>query len=514
MKYIKILTALVGASVLSFSCTKLDEELRDSLTQASTAVNAAGLLQSAYESMNTPLQDQSRVWAAQEHTTDEALGPTRGPDWDDNGVWRVLHAHTWNADHAFLRDTYRELLQTQFSANTVLGRNPNADQVAQAKFLRALSTFFVLDMWDQVPYRLDLSDYSKLPVTIKGTAAADTIIKDLNAAIAEPSLANSNVIRASKDGAKALLMKVLLNYGVYKDRAVPTFAAADMDKVISLADEIIASGRYTLNPNYFQTFAANNSVANKEIIYSFENTVGVRGGNNRFHWFCTLHYNQKPSGWNGFTTLADFYDKFEVADSRRSAAYAGVTNVTGLRVGLLQGQQFDQTGTALKDRKGNPLDFSRKVALKESGNDLEVTGIRVVKYPPDFAQGIDGNAENEGVLLRYADVLLMKAEALLRKGSAGPALTIVNDLRTVRGATPLGALTLDNLLAERGREFYWEGWRRNDMIRFGKFLDPLVAGAGTTSTRPTKSGNERLLFAIPNQQLSVNPNLVQNPGYQ
>ena len=84
------------------------------------------------------------------------------------------------------------------------------------------------------------------------------------------------------------------------------------------------------------------------------------------------------------------------------------------------------------------------MALKETGNDLEITGIRVVKYPPDFAHGIDGNAENELVIFRYADVLLMKAEALLRKGSAAAALTIVNDLRTVRGATPLGALTLDN----------------------------------------------------------------------
>lgn len=514
MKYIKILTTLVGASVLSFSCTKLDEELRDSLTQASTSVTAAGLLQSAYESFNTPLQDQSRVWAGQEHTTDEALGPTRGPDWDDNGVWRVLHAHTWNADHAFLRDTYRELLQTQFAATTVLTRNPTADQAAQAKFIRALSTFYVLDMWDQVPYRTDLSDYGKLPITIKGTAAADTIIRELNEAIATASLANANVIRASKDGAKALLMKTYLNYGVYANRAAPTFAAADMDKVISLADEIINSGRYSLNPSYFQTFAANNSTSNKEIIYALENTVGVRGGNNRFFWFCTLHYNQKPSGWNGFTTLADFYDKFEAADTRRGQAYTGVTNVTGLRVGLLEGQQFDNNGVALKDRKGNNLAFSRAVALKETGNDLEITGIRVVKYPPDFAQGIDGNAENELVIFRYADVLLMKAEALLRKGSAAAALTIVNDIRAIRGATPLGALTLDNLLAERGREFYWEGWRRNDMIRFGKFLDPLPAAAGTTSTRPTKSGNERLLFAIPNQQLAVNPNLEQNPGYQ
>ena len=514
MKYIKILTALVGASVLSFSCTKLDEELRDSLSEESSSVTAAGLLQTAYETMNTPLQDQSRVWAGMEHTTDEALGPTRGPDWDDNGVWRVLHAHTWNADHSFLRDTYRELLQVQFAASSVLNRNPTASEAAEARFVRALSTFYVLDMWDQVPYRTDLSDYGKLPITIKGTAAADTIIRELNDVIATASLQNANVIRGSKDGAKALLMKTYLNYGVYANRAAPTFATADMDKVIALADEIIASGRYSINPSYFQTFAANNSTSNKEIIYSLENTVGVRGGNNRFFWFCTLHYNQKPSGWNGFTTLADFYDKFEAADSRRGTAYPGVTNVTGLRVGLLEGQQFNETGAILKDRKGNNLAFTRAVALKETGNDLEITGIRVVKYPPDFAQGIDGNAENELVIFRYADVLLMKAEALLRKGDAGPALTIVNSIRAVRGATPLGALTLDNLLAERGREFYWEGWRRNDMIRFGKFLDPLPAGAGTTSTRSTKSGNERLIFAIPNQQLSVNPNLEQNPGYQ
>jgi starch-binding outer membrane protein, SusD/RagB family len=517
MKYIKILSVLVGATILSFSCTKLDENLRDSLTNVSSAVNAAGLLQSAYESMNSPLQDQSRVWADQEHTTDEALGPTRGPDWDDNGVWRVLHNHTWNADHAFLRDTYRELLQVQFAATSVLYRQPSAQQTAEARFIRALSVYYVLDGWDQVPYRTDLSDYGKLPITIQGSAAADTIISELTAVIAEPTLPKVSVMRASKDGARALLMKVYLNRGVYAKRDAPTFAASDMDQVIALADAIIPS--YTINPSFFQTFAADNSTANKEIIYSLENTVGVRGGNNRFYWFCTLHYNQGPSGWNGFTTLADFYDKFEATDLRRggsdpSGIYPGVTNVTGLRVGLLVGQQFNQSGTALNDRKANPLAFTRQVALKETGNNLEITGIRVVKYPPDFSKGVDGNAENELVIFRLSDVLLMKAEALLRKGDAAAALVIVNNLRSVRGATPFASLTLTNLLQERGREMYWESWRRNDMIRFGTFLEPLPAAPGTTSTRPVKSGPERLIFPIPNQQLSVNPNLVQNPGYQ
>jgi hypothetical protein len=160
------------------------------------------------------------------------------------------------------------------------------------------------------------------------------------------------------------------------------------------------------------------------------------------------------------------------------------------------------------------------VALKETGNNLEITGIRVVKYPPDFSQGIgnDGTVENEYVIFRLADVMLMKAEALFRKngGSDATALKLVNDLRKKRiepDPADITTLTAQILLDERGRELYWEGWRRNDQIRFGTFLNALTAGAGTTSTRPTKSGNERLLFPIPNQQLAVNPNLEQNPGY-
>ena len=99
----------------------------------------------------------------------------------------------------------------------------------------------------------------------------------------------------------------------------------------------------------------------------------------------------------------------------------------------------------------------------------------------------------------------MKAEALLRTGNAAGGLAIVNQIRTARGATPLASLTADNLLDERGRELYWEGWRRNDLIRFGKFLNAWQEKAASTS--------ERLLFPIPNEQLAVNPNLTQNPGY-
>lgn len=497
MKNLKLIMLLI-VTVFSFACTKLEQTQRGALNIESSSVNPAGLLQSAYESLNNPIQDQSRFWAASEHTTDEAVGPTRGPDWDDNGVWRVLHSHSWNADHGFLRDTYRELLQTQFAASSVLDKSPSAQQAAEARFIRAYSTFCVLDGWDQVPFRSDLSDLKKLPETKKGAAAADFIISELNAIIND--LPATSIIKANKNAARALLMKLYLNKGVYANRAAPTFAAADMNQVIALADQITG---YTLTPNFYDNFSPDNSAKSKEIIWALENTNGVRGGNMQSRWYCTLHYNQRPSGWNGFTTLSDFYDKFEASDKRRGDTYTGVTNVSGLRVGLLVGQQFDQNGVALKDRSGAPLSFTREVKLKETGSNLEVTGIRVIKYPPDYVK--EGPSENEYVVFRYADVLLMKAEALLRTGNAAGGLAIVNQIRTARGATPLASLTADNLLDERGRELYWEGWRRNDLIRFGKFLNAWQEKAASTA--------ERLLFPIPNEQLAVNPNLTQNPGY-
>ncbi len=501
MKLAKILL-ITFFLAFQLGCTKLDETLRDSLTVASSSVTAAGLLQSAYESMNVTFQDQSRFWAAQEHTTDEAVGPTRGPDWDDNGVWRVLHAHTWNADHLFLRDTYRELLQTQFAASSVLDKSPTPQQAAEARFIRALSMFCVLDGWDQVPYRADLTDLKQLPETLKGAGATDFILSEIDAIMND--LPDGPAIKANKDAARALKMKLLLNRGVYTNRQTPTFAPGDMTAVITLADQIIASSRaYSLTPNFFDNFGRDNYTLSKELIYVLENTNGVRGCCNLSRWYCTLHYNQKPSGWNGFTTLSDFYDKYETADKRRESTYPGVTNVSGLKVGYLIGQQFDQNGTALTDRGGAPLAFTRDVKLRETGTNLEVTGIRVIKYPPDYQKEFP--SENEYVIFRYADVLLMKAEALLRTNNAAAALPIVNSIRARAGATNLASVNLDNLLDERGREMAWEGWRRNDLVRFGKFLNAWQEKAA--------SGPERLLFPIPNEQLSVNPNLTQNPGY-
>ncbi|MGB4841184.1 MAG: RagB/SusD family nutrient uptake outer membrane protein, partial [Saprospiraceae bacterium] len=126
------------------------------------------------------------------------------------------------------------------------------------------------------------------------------------------------------------------------------------------------------------------------------------------------------------------------------------------------------------------------------------------KYPPDYAN-LD-NPENDYVLIRLADILLLKAEALLRKGNAAGALTIVNDIRVKRGATALASVDLAALLDERGREFYWEGMRRNDQIRFGTFT-------GAWEFKTASADGHQVLFPIPQGALDSNPNLKQNAGY-
>jgi len=490
---------------LAWGCTDLEESLNAELTRAeaeeflNSNADVNALLRAAYDGLRLPYMDQSRFWALQQHTSDETLGPTRWPDWDDNGIWRSLHTHTWTPDHAFITSTFNELLQVVFTTTNALTFNVTPQQAAEARFIRAFVMFSVADGWNQVPFRQPGENLLNAPQVLKGAEALDFVISECNAIMND--LPSGPTYKANKDAAKVLLMKAYLNKGTFADRSAPSFPTADMDQVISFADQITG---YSLATNYFDNFAPNNDQISTENIWTGQNIGGSNSGNVRSRWFCTLHYNQNPSGWNGFTSLSDFYDSFEADDVRRGGPYPGMTEVGGLNVGLLVGQQFDKDGNPLVDRKNNPLAFTREVRAIETGNDLEIRGIRVIKYPIDYNGG--DNADNDYVFFRYADVLLMKAEAHLRKGEAGTALGIVNQIRTARNASTLSSLSADDLLAERGRELYWEGNRRQDQIRFGKFLNAWQEKGA--------SGTERLLFPIPASAVAVNPNLEQNPGYR
>lgn len=510
----KSIIILTFFSVAFISCTRLEEKFNGQLTANQISAGGSGgnvdaLLKGVYSSMQGTFQDQAGVYALWEMTTDELIGPTRGGDWDDNGAWRVLHTHRFDGDHVRVREVWNNLNGTVYSATDMLRFNPTPQQAAEARLLRAMAQFMILDGYGQVPYRDPGESTVTPPKVRKGTEALTYIISEINAVMA--NLPDAPASKANKNAAKVLLMKCYLNKGTFANRATPTFDAADMQQVITLADQIINSGAYSFSPSYFDNFSPNNGAIGKENIWTQENIGGTQAGNMRSRWHSTMHYNQQPSGWNGFSSLSDFYNKFEASDTRRGVAYptnsATFSNPGNhVNVGFLIGQQYDmRDGTALKDRTGAPLIFTPNVSIIEKGKNLEVTGIRAYKYPIDFQYDDNGNVNNDYVYFRYGDVLLMKAEAMLRTNNATGALLIVNNIRVNRGASPLASLTLENLLDERGRELYLESWRRQDLIRFGKFLVPW-------QEKP-QSDPKYLLFPIPNGQLASNPNLTQNPGY-
>lgn len=528
-------------AVIAFAgCTKLDEKLKSSLTatQAASALGAAGtglLLQAAYNDLATPFHNQDQVFSLEENTSDESLVPTRGGDWDDNGVWRVLHNHTWNADHGQVLSVFNNLNKINFDATNVLGFNPSKAQAAEARFLRALSLYYLLDLYGQYPFRNPGDNLLNAPQVKAGAAGIDFIISELTTIL--PDLkANNPITLASPDAANVLLMKCYLQRGAFITRATPTFDPALLANVITIGNQIMASGKYKLTANYFDNFSFDNDQKSTEGIFTYPNFSGVSVNNGliQSRWNMTLHYNSYTpnnpnAGWNGFSTISDFYNSFNTGatptafgptdtafDKRLGGRYyAGATNISGLRPGLLVGQQFNEAGVAIKDRKGAPLAYTPQIAASmiETGANLEVTGIRVVKYVPDYAY-YGGPAGNDLMIFRYADVLLMVAEAKQRAGDAAGALVLVNQLRTARGASILSSIALVNtanvddpntLLAERGRELYWESYRRTDLIRFGVYLTPW-------GLKPSDDP-KNLVFPVPTQALSSNPNLKQNPGY-
>jgi starch-binding outer membrane protein, SusD/RagB family len=507
------ISAILGlAGVLIFPGCSLDEELRSNITvdQAQKYIvdqepDFDILLAAAYNSGST-FMTQDRIWALQEHATDELIPPTRGGDWDDNGDWRQLHAHKWTGEHTLITNAFSELLTGAYNAGNILQfEGVPAATAAQARFLRAFYYYHVLDNWGKFPHREPGTSLLVPPVTMEAEAGTNFLIAELEAVLsALPDGTPVNAGKANKNAARMLLSKLYLNRGTFKDRSNPTFPEADMDKVIEYTTDIIESGAYSLSENYYDNFTPDNSTASTENIFVTVSNKGVPqafGNGIQSRWFATLNYDQAPGGWNGFATLGDFYDKFEDADMRKKYDDPVAKAGGGFNMGFLIGQQYKPNGDPI-----NGLIFTKEVSLIEKGANLKVTGIRVVKYRPDF--DTPWQPGNDYVHYRYSDALLMKAEALLRTGDNGGALALVNEVRAARidPANPLGSLTLQALLDERGRELYWEGHRRNDLVRFGQFL----------SARPTKgdeSDPKYLVYPIPLSQLAVNPNLSQNEGY-
>ncbi len=516
---------VVVLGVLMSSCS-LDIDETDSLiTEGGSSVfngveNPAGSVDNLYNGITGQIGSQENIYSLSEVTSDILLVPTRGTDWGDNGVWRTLHAHTWGPTHLFVRNVWNNKNSAVLRATEVIDplSGATADQIAQAKFVRAYNMFWVMDCYGQVPFRNPTDGPEVVPTVYTRAEAYDLVVQDLTDAIAglpEGNPGSDNKLRATKATARWLLAKVKLNSGVYlsPDAAVPSApSSADLQEVIALVDAIEDAGFSLVDGNYFENFVGP-TFTNPDVIWNVSADVGTKMWNG-------LHYNQAHSGnggggWNGFTTLAEFYDSFEGPANDNSVGLGqeerrGYTQTLastnadneGFGYGFQLGQMYgwrDGAAVALENRTGAPLSFTKELPGLVGNN--EVTGMRLLKYSP-----ANGSFTSGTVLARFADAHLMRAEAKLRSGDAAGALADVNALRALRENTPaLASLSEAEMLAERGRELYMEFVRRNDLVRFGAFASSWEfkeAGDGHTN-----------LFPIPADALLSNPNLVQNPGY-
>jgi hypothetical protein len=521
-KYRLLVPVLITVFLMS-SCS-LDITESDSLkTKGASAVfngveNPEASISSIYFGpdgigISSQAENQENHYSLTEVSTDELLVPTRGTDWGDNGIWRTVHTHTWGPTHNHIIATWNDKNRLVLRCTEVIDPLSKATpkQLAEAKFARAYNMWIVMDFWGQVPFRNPKDGPEVTPSVLTRKEAYDLVVKDLTEAIADLPATAADKLKPVKATARFLLAKVKLNANIY----LGAYGSSDLNDVIALVDAIEADG-YALEPNYFSIFIGPN-YTNKDVIWNVTASTGNRMWNG-------LHYNQAHTGnggggWNGFSTLTEFYDKFEGPSATNSLGSGqeerrgytqtlASTNATnqGFGYGFQFGQMYgwkDGAAVALKDRTGKPLVFTK--AFAESGliGNNEITGARLLKYSP-----INGAFNSGVVMARFADAHLMRAEAILRGGTAAgkTALGEVNKLRALRTNTSaLTSIDLPKMLDERGRELYTEGWRRNDMIRFGVFK-------AAKQFKPAGDGHTDL-FPIPARALLSNPGLKQNPGY-
>jgi len=515
------LIPLTMLGIIMTACSLDIEESDSFFTKGESAIfngveNPSAQLTTIYNNIKSEAESQDNLYALTEVTTDELVVPTRGTDWGDNGVWRTLHVHTYGSTHSQILNVWNAKNSAVLRCTEIIDPKTTTEtplELAEAKFARAYNMWIVMDFWGQQPFRNPADGPDVLPSVMSRSESYDMIVQDLTDAIANLPTGSSNSSdknRPVKSTARFLLAKVKLNAAVYKG----TYGANDLQDVINLVNDIEADG-YSLVGNYFEIFHGP-TFTNTDVIWS----VAAGAGNRMWDG---LHYNQvhpdnTGGGWNGFSTLAEFYDKFEGPSNSNSVGLGqeerrgytqtlASTNGTnyGFGFGFQLGQMYgfkDGAAVALTNRTGQPLVFTKD--FPGLVGNTEVTGMRLLKYSP-----VNGGFTSGVVMARFGDAHLMRAEAMLRLGQIAPALVEVNELRALRTNTPpLATLSEAVMLDERGRELYTEGWRRNDMIRFGKYNAP-------KEFMPSAEGGDdhTNLFPIPSSALLTNPNLVQNPGY-
>lgn len=464
-------------------------------------------------------------------TTDEQMLPIRGGDWYDGGFWQRLYNHTWTANDKALNATWDYLYKVVTLCNhslhvlqqhrSLLTDTQYQQLSAEVRALRAIYYTYIMDMWGNVPV---VTSYPAQLDSVKQSRRSEVfrfIVGELQATAPLLAGGRSNVLgneygRITRPVAWFVLAKLMLNAEIYSDDnwtddSFPAGSSLTFDvdgrrlnawqATIAYCDKITAAG-YELAKNYADNFAVQNEASVENI---FTIPMDKILYTNQFQYlFRSRHYAHGSA-------IGMDAENGTVATPSTVRAYAYGTDSVDHRWAVnfyADSLRIDGRQILVDDNEPLVYDPLAVTAFNLTGLPTEKTaGARMSKYELDCTAYADGKLQgNDIVLFRYADVLLMRAEALVRSGEDGSA-----ELNRVRSRAGMGMrpATLANILTERRLELMWEGWRRQDLIRYRLFDKAYDFKTSVGS----ESDHHTIVFPIPATARELNIKLQQNPGY-
>lgn len=463
-------------------------------------------------------------------TTDEAIIPIRGGDWYDGGFWIDLYTHNWAVDSKPLYDTWKYLYKVIVFSNDGLSTIERHKQLltdeqyktykAEVRAIRALYYYYLMDMFGNIPLVTTVNEDTENAEQASRPEVYKFIVKELQEVAPLLPTGHSNHAgvyygRVTRSVANFLLAKLMLNGEVYSDanwtdnqrpNGRQTYFTVDGQQMNiwqackHYCDKVTADG-FTLAPDYLSNFYVHNEDSPENI---FIIPLDKHLYKSQFQYlFRSRHYAHGgafgTSSENGASATVSTVRTFGYGTNHVDNRYAYNLYSDTVRV----------DGNIIRLENGQPLVYVPLAVEPTLTNSpyIKTAGARMAKYEVDRTAFNDGKSpDNDIVLFRYADVLLMKAEAEVRNGENGD-----RELNLVRNRSRMGyrTATLDNILAERLMELMWEGWRRNDLIRFDRFhqsYDQRTAPA-------TEADRHTIVFPIPSRALDLNEKLKQNKGY-